>query len=51
MNKKTVIQKLNQLKDVLVGLDREDLEKDILDLKYSQEDIDYLKFKNKWLNK
>lgn len=48
MNKKTIIQKLNQLQDCLTGSLKKELQKDILDLKLNKEDIDLLTLKNKY---
>lgn len=38
MKKKKLIQKLNQLTDILTGVKLYDLQKDIRDLKYSKDD-------------
>ena len=47
--KKTITQRLNQLKDVLTGSKLKELSKDITELKYSDDDLKHLKLKDKWL--
>ena len=46
--KKQLIQKLNQLVDTLVGVDRAKLQKDIRDLKLSKDDELTLSLKDKY---
>jgi hypothetical protein len=48
ITKKKLTQKLNQLKDILKGENRLNLDKDILDLKLSKEDKILLTLKNKY---
>ena len=46
--KKTLTQKLNQLRDYFSGSDLKELQKDILDLKLSNDDKFYLTLKDKY---
>jgi hypothetical protein len=46
--KKQLIQKLNQLIDTLVGVDRAEVTKDIMDLKLSKDDKLTLSLKDKY---
>lgn len=48
MNKKKLIQKLNQLRDSLTGLKRKQLQRDILELKLSKDDKLVLTLTNKY---
>ena len=48
MSKKKLLQKLNQLRDVLTGNKRKELSKDILELKLSDDDKLILTLTNKY---
>ena len=48
MDKKKLIQKLNQLRDTLTGVKKKELQKDILKLKLSKDDKLILTLTNKY---